>query len=127
LLSADIADKIDALRREVNYLISKAKYFKPKPKPTPKPTTTKTEETKEDAGKEEKAEKEPEEEKAQDQESEQKQDEKQQYTEQEPEINIEDIFKDESVPKRKPKPIREAETPNADEKLELGEDTSKIL
>jgi len=143
LLSADIADKIDALRREVNYLISKAKYFKPKPKATPKANTTKTEETKEDAGKEdagkgEKAEKEPEEEpepeeeKAQEQEPEQKQqqteqesEQKQQQTEQEPEINIEDIFKDESVPKRKPKPTRETDTPNADENLELGEDKSE--
>jgi hypoxia up-regulated 1 len=30
LLSSDIADKIDALKREVNYLVSKIKYFKPK-------------------------------------------------------------------------------------------------
>lgn len=32
LLSADITDKIDALKREVNYMVTKIKYFKPKVK-----------------------------------------------------------------------------------------------
>jgi hypothetical protein len=36
LLTADISDKVDALKREINYMITKAKYFKPKPK---KPTS----------------------------------------------------------------------------------------
>ena len=34
LLTTDIADKIESLKREINYLITKAKYFKPKPKKT---------------------------------------------------------------------------------------------
>ena len=39
LLSADISDRIDALKREVNYLVSKIKYFRPKT--TKKPPTVK--------------------------------------------------------------------------------------
>jgi len=37
LTSTDISDKIDALKREVNYLVSKIKYFRPKT--TKKPPT----------------------------------------------------------------------------------------
>jgi hypothetical protein len=43
LLSNDILDKMDELKREVNYLVSKIKYFKPK---TKKPTTTATDDKK---------------------------------------------------------------------------------
>ncbi|VDI13919.1 Hypothetical predicted protein [Mytilus galloprovincialis] len=42
LLVEDIALKLQALDREVKYLINKAKNFKPKPKPKPKSNTTKT-------------------------------------------------------------------------------------
>jgi hypoxia up-regulated 1 len=35
LLSSDIQEKIDALKREVNYLVSKIKYFRPKTKKPP--------------------------------------------------------------------------------------------
>lgn len=34
LLSKDITDKVEALKREVNYLLSKIKYFRPKKKAT---------------------------------------------------------------------------------------------
>lgn len=34
LLSADISDKIDELKREIGYLTSKIKYYRPKKKPS---------------------------------------------------------------------------------------------
>ena len=59
LLSADITDKAEALRREVGYLVTKIKYFRPPTKKTPlkddKKTKNKTEEAttpENDAGKE---------------------------------------------------------------------------
>ncbi|XP_071176738.1 hypoxia up-regulated protein 1-like isoform X4 [Mytilus edulis] len=60
LLVEDIALKLQALDREVKYLINKAKNFKPKPKPKPKSNTTKTDgnTTKSDTNKTDKAEKE---------------------------------------------------------------------
>ncbi|XP_063441737.1 hypoxia up-regulated protein 1-like isoform X3 [Mytilus trossulus] len=60
LLVEDIALKLQALDREVKYLINKAKNFKPKPKPKPaKSNTTKTDgnTTKSDTNKTNKAEK----------------------------------------------------------------------
>lgn len=58
LLVEDIALKLQALDREVKYLINKAKNFKPKPKPKPKSNTTKTDgnTTKSDTNKTDKAE-----------------------------------------------------------------------
>jgi hypothetical protein len=41
LTSTDISEKIDALKREVNYLVSKIKYFRPKTTKKP-PTSSKT-------------------------------------------------------------------------------------
>jgi hypothetical protein len=49
LLTSDINDKGEALRREVNYLITKSKYFKPK-------TTTKAPKEEKDSKKESKSE-----------------------------------------------------------------------
>jgi hypothetical protein len=40
LLSTDVQEKIDALRREVGYLVSKVKYFRPKKPVTPKPSAS---------------------------------------------------------------------------------------
>ncbi|XP_052061435.1 hypoxia up-regulated protein 1-like isoform X3 [Mytilus californianus] len=59
LLVEDVALKLQALDREVKYLINKAKNFKPKPKPKPKSNTTKTDgnTTKSDTNKTDKAEK----------------------------------------------------------------------
>ncbi|KAM9299356.1 hypoxia up-regulated protein 1 [Gastrophryne carolinensis] len=42
LLSKDIEQKLGALDREVQYLLNKAKFIKPKPKPKPKNTTKTT-------------------------------------------------------------------------------------
>lgn len=44
LLSTDISDKMDELKREIGYLTSKIKYFRPKKKATEK-TTNKTNDT----------------------------------------------------------------------------------
>lgn len=44
LTSIDISDKIDALKREVNYLVSKIKYFRPKTTKKP-PTANKSNST----------------------------------------------------------------------------------
>ncbi|CAC5426298.1 HYOU1 [Mytilus coruscus] len=59
LLVEDVALKLQALDREVKYLINKAKNFKPKPKPKPKSNTTKTDgnTTKSDTNNTDKAEK----------------------------------------------------------------------
>ncbi|KAG8569461.1 hypothetical protein GDO81_014422 [Engystomops pustulosus] len=43
LLSKDIDQKLAALDREIQYLLNKAKFSKPKPKPKPKSNTTKSE------------------------------------------------------------------------------------
>ena len=40
LLSSDIADKADELKREVNYMLSKIKYFRPKKKAVTKASKT---------------------------------------------------------------------------------------
>ncbi|KAM4015557.1 hypoxia up-regulated protein 1 [Anomaloglossus baeobatrachus] len=42
LLSKDIEQKLAALDREIQYLLNKAKFSKPKPKPKPKSNTTKS-------------------------------------------------------------------------------------
>lgn len=52
LLSTDVAEKIDGLKREVSYLVNKIKYFRPKttkkPIVTPKPTAESNDKTKTD-------------------------------------------------------------------------------
>ena len=46
LLTTDINEKMDGLKREISYLINKAKYFRPKPKKKPESEKVKTNKTK---------------------------------------------------------------------------------
>ena len=112
LLTTDINEKIDGLKREVNYLITKAKYFKPKPK---KPATdaNKANATKTENDKKEEETKEKEETKTEEQE---------QFDE-EYAKKFEKMF-DEEDPEtttKKPKRPKTEETDSQSEKLELGD------
>jgi len=64
LLSSDIQDKVDSLKREVNYLVSKIKYFRPKTTKKPPTAETNTNSTKSDGDTDKKPEENSSEEKA---------------------------------------------------------------
>ena len=113
LLSIDINDKMDALKREINYLISKAKYFKPKPKKKPVSETKETSnKTKTEEGEKDKEEK--------DNKNEEDKEKSKEYDE------FDSMFGEKTeeetttkAPKRKQK--TEDSTAGNDEKLELGD------
>lgn len=122
LLSSDISEKMDALRREVSYLITKAKYFRPKPKKTTENVKSNTTKTTDDEKKQKEGSD------ADESTKEEHKSQEEQFSEEDAK-NFEKLFDEQQedettkAPKRKAKPT--AEETNTDEKLELDDGTCK--